>query len=94
MKQTAVAHGLTCEKQLTMPLILISIIQVAEDTRNVHNNKCAIEIKSQEKFSNCTCLGGQELQSNQIQTIAMAKNERGTFVKAFSYYPQGKQSNK
>jgi hypothetical protein len=92
MKHTAVAHGLTCEKQLTMPLILISIIQVAEDTCNVHNNKCAIEIKSQEKFSNCTCLGGQEFAK--YQTIALAKNETGTFVKEFSYYPQDKQSNK
>jgi hypothetical protein len=37
---------------------------------------------------------GKSLQSNQIQTIALAKNETGTFVKAFSYYPQDKQSNK
>jgi hypothetical protein len=26
----------------------------------IDGDKCAIEIKSQEKFSNCTFLGGQE----------------------------------
>ncbi len=49
----ALTLGCLIYKMKSLPTTLNWITQIDGD-------KCAIEIKSQEKFSNCTFLGGQE----------------------------------